>query len=86
MSDDPESTVRTTIRELIATQIGIASSGIADDDRIQEDLGLDSTDAAELVVTLNERHGLSIDLEQMEGAATVGDLVALAHRAAGADG
>jgi len=82
VDEDPE----TTIRGLIAAQLGTSVAAVGDEDRLQEDLGLDSTDGAELLVTLHQRHGLEIDIDELEGAATVADLVALARRSIGGGG
>jgi acyl carrier protein len=49
--------------------------GIAVDARTRlRDIGLDSLDAAELIVVLEEMVGLELDQESLEGVETVGDL------------
>ena len=56
---------------LLARQVGVGSDALNGEMRLQEDLGLDSTDAAELLVTLRQTFGVQIELESLEGLATI---------------
>lgn len=44
------------------------------DDRIQEDLGGESIDEVNIIVTLEQKHGISIDEAAMANVSTVRDL------------
>lgn len=62
------------------------------DDRIQEDLGAESSDVLNILVTLEQKHGIAIDETAMATVSTVRDLYRLllkspdaAIRAADAD-
>jgi len=62
------------IVETIADNKGIDSSSITPESNFK-DLNVDSLDIAEMVMTLEDEYGISIELE--EGIATVQDLVKL---------
>jgi acyl carrier protein len=47
------------------------------DDRLQEDLGAESIDVLNIVVTLEQKHGISIDEAAMARVSTVRDLYQL---------
>jgi acyl carrier protein len=44
------------------------------DDRLMEDLGCESMDVLNVVVTLEQKHGVSIDESALSGVSTVRDL------------
>jgi len=50
------------------------------DDRIQEDLGAESIDVLNIIVTLEEKHGISIDEAAMVNVSTVRDVYHLLVR------
>ncbi len=50
------------------------------DDRLREDLGLDSVSSMELVSMLSEEFGIDIELEEAVQITTVSALLALADR------
>ena len=62
------------IVETIADNKGIDASSITPESNFK-DLNVDSLDIAEMVMTLEDEYGISIELE--EGIATVQDLVKL---------
>lgn len=47
------------------------------DDRLMEDLGAESFDVLNIIVTLEEKHGVSIDEAATAGVSTVRDLYQL---------
>ena len=53
------------------------------DDRLQEDLGAESIDVLNVVVTLEQKYGISIDEGAMSRVSTVRDLYQLARRSPG---
>lgn len=81
---------------LLARHAGFEANEIALDLRIREDLRLDSIDAVELLMAIEQETGRRFDLEDAADVATVGDIVTrlvaaaqspwLGHRAAPGDG
>lgn len=63
------------IAEMLAEQLGIAKSKVTLESRIIEDLGADSLDVVELLMTLEDETGKTIPDEQVTTIKTVGDLV-----------
>lgn len=63
------------IKELLANQLNIEVNKINEDSKVVEDLGADSLDMIEMLMTLEEEFGLSISDEKAEGLKTVGDIV-----------
>lgn len=52
--------IKEKIKNIIGEQLGINSSEISDDANIVEDLGADSLDIAELLMTLEDEYGITI--------------------------
>lgn len=63
------------IRDLIAHHLELSPALITMDTNVMEDLGADSLDVAELVMTLEEEFGIFITDEQASEMTTVGDIV-----------
>ena len=63
------------IAEMLAEQLGIAKSKVTLESRIIEDLGADSLDVVELLMTLEDETGKTIPDDQVTTIKTVGDLV-----------
>ena len=61
--------------KLIAEQMHIDANSITEDKRIVEDLGADSLDTVEMLMTLEESFGISIPDEEAVNLKTVGDIV-----------
>lgn len=68
------------IAEMLAEQLGIAKSKVTLESRIIEDLGADSLDVVELLMTLEDETGKTIPDEQVTTIKTVGDLVAVLEK------
>ena len=62
------------VRDILAFHLGIDGSGLADDTRFA-DLGADSLDVIEIVMSCEERFGVEIPNREATGLATVGDAV-----------
>ena len=52
------------VKKLIASQLNIAVEDIKDDSRLIEDLGADSLDVVEMLMSLEEEFGISIPDEE----------------------
>lgn len=48
---------------------------IRDDDRLRDDLGLDSLHSMELLSEVTEKYEVDVDVEQLNDVRTVGDVV-----------
>ena len=63
------------VRETIAAQLNVSASEITEDTRFKEDLGADSLDLFELVMTLEEEYSVEMPQEELENLKTVGSVV-----------
>ncbi len=63
------------IKKILAKQLNVEESGITESSKIKEDLGADSLDILELLMTLEEEEGLTIPDEKLATFVTVGDIV-----------
>lgn len=63
------------IKKILAKQLNVEESGITESSKIKEDLGADSLDILELLMTLEEEEGLTIPDEKLAAFVTVGDIV-----------
>lgn len=63
------------VRDLLAFHLGADASRLTDDTRLHEDLGADSLDVVEIVMSCEERFGVEIPNRAATGLATVGDAV-----------
>jgi acyl carrier protein len=68
------SDIGSQVRDILAFHLGIDASQLADDTRF-EDLGADSLDVIEIVMSCEERFGVEIPNREAIGLATVGDAV-----------
>lgn len=60
---------------IIADQLGISTDEISENTKLTSDLGVDSLEIFEVVMTLEEEFGIEIPNEDIEGIATVKDIV-----------
>lgn len=63
------------VRALISERFDVDEDKVTRDTNIVEDLGVDSLDVAELLLTVEDEFGVSIPEEDIAGLKTVGDLV-----------
>ena len=63
------------IKKALAEQLGTDVSKITEDSRIVEDLGADSLDIVEILITVENRFGIEIPDEDIEDIVTVNDAV-----------
>lgn len=63
------------MREIIAEQLNCDGETIGLDTSFKDDLGADSLDLFELVMSLEEEYGLEIPAEELSDVETVGDII-----------
>ena len=63
------------LKAMIAKQLGIAEEKITLDSRIDKDLGADSLDIVEMLMDVENTWDITIEDEDVQGFATVGDVV-----------
>jgi len=61
---------------LLARHTGLEPAAISLDMHLQDELGIDSVDAAELLVSLEQQTSMAFELEALEDLATVSAVVA----------
>ena len=67
------------VKQIIATQLGVAS--VNDADRIVEDLGAESSDVANIIAALEDKYKITIPEESLKSIATVRDVFAVVQKA-----
>jgi acyl carrier protein len=65
------------VRRVLVSQLSIDESEVTPDASINDDLGADSLDAVELIMSLEEEFDLTIETTRTESLATVSDVVSL---------
>ena len=68
------------VKELVAEQLGISQDTIKMESNILEDLGADSLDVIEMLMTLEEEYGITIPDEQISQVKTIGQIVELIEK------
>ena len=68
------------IRGFIADQMLKAVEEVSDDAKLIEDLGADSLDVVELIMTIEEEIGINVPDYEAEKIITVGEAIALVKR------
>lgn len=63
------------IREIICEQLELEESNVTLDSVLLEDLGADSLDLVDLVMTFEDEFDMEIPDEELENIKTVGDIV-----------
>lgn len=63
------------IREIIVEQLDVDEDKVTNDASITEDLGADSLDVVDLVMSIEESFDIEIPDEEVENIKTVGDIV-----------
>lgn len=63
------------LKALIVEELNIEEAEITETASFKEDLGVDSLDLFELVMSLEEKFGVEIPTEDLENLLTVGDVV-----------
>lgn len=63
------------VKEIIVDQLDVEADKVTSGANIQDDLGADSLDVVDLVMSLEEEFDIEIPDEAVEGIKTVGDIV-----------
>ena len=63
------------VKELISKQLNKPVAEITDEKEIVKDLGADSLDVVEMLMTLEEEFGITVSEEDAVNIKTVGDIV-----------
>lgn len=74
MSDIGSQGIGSQVRDILAFHLGIDGSRLTDDTRF-DDLGADSLDVVEIVMSCEERFGVVIPNREATGLVTLGDAV-----------
>ena len=62
--------------EIIVQQLGIDPDIVCENSKIMDDLGADSLDVVEMLMSMEEKFGISVPDEDIEELITVSDVVA----------
>lgn len=62
------------IKELLAEQLDADIETMTADTKIDDDLGADSLDVVDMLMTLEDEFGIEIPDEDIEGLKTIGDV------------
>ena len=65
------------VKELVADQLNVSKDEIVESSNIIEDLGADSLDVIEMLMTLEEEYGITIPDDKIGQIKTIGQIVAL---------
>ena len=65
------------IRELIAEQLNKKIEEVTDEKEIVKDLGADSLDVIEMLMSLEEQYNITVPEEDVVNIKTVGDIIKL---------
>ncbi len=63
------------VKEVVVEQLNVSPDEVKEDSKFAEDLGADSLDVVELVMSLEEKFDIEIPDEEAEKIATVADAV-----------
>ena len=69
------------VKELIAKQLNKSVKEVTEDKEIVKDLGADSLDVIEMLMTLEDEFGITIPDEKINQIKTVGQIVELIEQA-----
>ena len=72
------------IRSIMAERLGVESDAVTPDANILDDLGADSLDVVELVMSLEEEFNIEVPDEEVEEMRTVSDVERYVIKAVGA--
>ncbi len=65
------------VKQIIAEHLGIDENTITENSKVIADLGADSLDIVELVMTIEDEFGVTVEEDDLQKIVTVGDIVNL---------
>lgn len=66
--------IEVQVRAILAEQLGVEVSEVKPEANILDDLGADSLDVVEMVMSLEEAFDIEVPDEEVEGLRTIGDV------------
>ena len=66
------------VKAMLVEKLGVSEEKITMESEVIKDLGADSLDLVEMLLSMEEEFGITISDEQTENIKTVGDIVKLA--------
>ncbi len=66
--------------KMLADQLGVPVDSIKPESEVIKDLGADSLDVVELMMALEDEHGITLPEGEIEGVKTVQDIVDMMNR------
>ena len=68
--------------KMLADQLGVPADGIKPEQEVVKDLGADSLDVVELMMALEDEHGITLPEDEVESIKTVQDIVDMMNKLA----
>lgn len=68
------------LKQMVSEQLDIDVTNVTLDSDIKKDLGLDSLDIVEILMSVEEEWGIIVDDDETQGIKTVADVVALIQK------
>ena len=75
MAELTKDEIRAKIKKIVVENLGVSEDQVTDDAQFSQDLGADSLDQVELVMSLEEEFGAEIRDEDADSLNTVGDAI-----------
>ena len=75
MAEMTKDEIRAKIKKIVVENLGVSEDQVTDDAQFAQDLGADSLDQVELVMSLEEEFGAEIRDEDADSLNTVGDAI-----------
>jgi acyl carrier protein len=75
--------IKSKVVEIFVDLLGVSADEVTEDARLIEDLAVDSLDAVELSLTLEEQFSLSVEDYEIEQLQTVSDVIELIQKKLG---
>ncbi len=63
------------VKEIIASELGVEEEKITLESTFKDDLGADSLDLFQMVMSIEDEYGIEIPTDDLEKMSTVGDIV-----------
>lgn len=67
--------LRANLLDILSKLVGLEAESISDNDRLREDLGLDSLQSMELLSRISDQYDLDLEIEDAMDVETVGDIL-----------